>query len=249
MNEIEASRGPGVSVLLDASPLLLRSAGVKNYLFYWARSLAEQAGRNALSLFPFLNGVDRFCHLTSVIGPVATASRLGLLYAAKISPIRILNWLTPACGIFHASHQVLHPPRKARLTSTIYDMTCWLMPEVHAPANVKASGRIASALFRPASGLIAISESTRADAVRLLGLAPERIDVIHPGIAPAFFQAQKAPAGETARRYGLLKPYALYVGSIEPRKNLGTLLEAWLDLTQDVREAFDLAVVGPWGWG
>jgi len=249
MNKIGVSREPGVSVLLDASPLLLRSAGVKNYVYYWARSLAEQAGRNTLSLFPFLNGIDRFTHLTSVIGLAATVPRLGLLYAANVSPIRILNWLTPASDIFHASHHALHPPRKARLTSTIYDMTCWLMPQVHAPANVKASGRIAASVFRPASGLVAISECTRADAVRLLGLAPERIEVIYPGIAPAFFEAEKAPAGETARRYGLVKPYALYVGSIEPRKNLSTLLDAWLDLSRDVRQEFDLAVVGPWGWG
>jgi glycosyltransferase involved in cell wall biosynthesis len=41
----------------------------------------------------------------------------------------------------------------------------------------------------------------------------------------------------------------LYVGSIEPRKNLSTLLDAWLDLSRDVRQEFDLAVVGPWGWG
>ena len=249
MNELGASGARGVSVLLDASPLLLRSAGVKNYVYYWARSLAEQAGQNALSLFPFLNGIDRLSHLTSVIGPLATVPRLGLLYAANVSPVRILNWLTPASDIFHASHQVLHPPRKARLTSTIHDMTCWLMPEVHAPANVKASGRIAAAVLRPASGLIAVSECTRADAVRLLGLAPERIDVIYPGIAAAFFEAEKAQGGETARRYGLLKPYALYVGSIEPRKNLATLLDAWLDLPRDVRQEFDLAVVGPWGWG
>lgn len=249
MNEIGANRETGVSVLLDASPLLLRSAGVKNYIYYWAKSLAEQAGQNALCLFPFLQGIDRFSHVTSVVGPAATVPRLGLLYAANVSPIRILNWLTPASDIFHASHHVQHPPRKARLTSTIYDMTCWLMPEMHAPANVKASGRIAAAVFRPASGLIAISECTRNDAVRLLGLPPERIEVIYPGIAPAFFEVDKVPAGETARRYGLLKPYALYVGSIEPRKNLGTLLDAWLDLPRDVRQEFDLTVAGPFGWG
>ncbi len=249
MNKIGASQESGISVLLDASPLLLRSAGVKNYVYYWARSLAEQAGRNELSLYPFLNGIGRFTHLMSVIGPVATVPRLGLLYAANVSPFPILNWLTPASDIFHASHHALHPPRKTRLTSTIYDMTCWLMPELHVPANVKISGRIATAVFRPASGLIAISECTRSDAVRLLGLAPERIDVIYPGIAQAFFETGKAPAAETARRYGLVKPYALYVGSIEPRKNLSTLLDAWLDLPGDVREAFDLVVAGPWGWG
>ena len=241
---------PGaVSVVLDVSPLLLRSAGVKNYVYYWARSLAGYAGQNRLALFPFINGLGNFAHETSVFGPAATLPRLGMLYAANLCPYPILNWLTPSADIFHASHQVWNPPRKSRLTSTIYDMTCWLMPEVHAPANVNASQRIADHLFRVAGGLIAISECTRNDAVRMLGLAAEKIDVIYPGIAPGFFEVQPEQARETARRYGLAKPFVLYVGSIEPRKNVGALLDAWQTLARDIREEFDLAIAGPWGWG
>src|SRR5258708_4900596 len=164
-----------VSLVLDASPLLLRSAGVKNYVYYWARSLAEHAGANSLSLFPFLRLPASLAHETSALGQGATLERLGLLFAAKMSPYPILNWLTRASGIFHASHLVARPPNKCRLTSTIYDMTCWLMPDVHSAAMVKASARIAARLFQPAAGLIAISECTRADAVRLLRLRPEKI--------------------------------------------------------------------------
>ena len=47
----QGPRGGPISVVLDASPLLLRSAGVKNYVYYWARSLAEQAKPNSLQLF------------------------------------------------------------------------------------------------------------------------------------------------------------------------------------------------------
>jgi glycosyltransferase involved in cell wall biosynthesis len=238
-----------VSLVVDASPLLLRSAGVKNYVYYWAHSLAEQAGPNKLSLFPFLRLPDGVAHETSVLGRRATWERLGLLFAAKVSAYPILNWLTPASGIFHASHMAVHPPNKGRLTSTIYDMTCRLMPELHIAGTVKASERIATQLFQPAAGLIAISECTRSDAVRLLGLRPEKIEVIYPGIAPAFFETGQEASQAVARRYGLAKPYALYVGSIEPRKNLGVLLDAWLDLARDIRDEFELVVAGPWGWG
>jgi len=249
MRKIDEDHGGAVSVLLDASPLLLRSAGVKNYVYYWARSLAEFAGANRVELFPFLSDLGTFAHERSVLTPAATIPRLGLLYAANVCPFPFLNWLTPASDIFHASHQVLHPPRKTRMTATIYDVTCWLMPEVHAAVNVKAADRIANAVFRPASGLIAISECTRDDAVRVLGLPPQKIEVIYPGVAPAFFDVDVQAARENALRYGLQKPYALYVGSIEPRKNVAMMLDAWLDLPHDVREEFDLVVAGPWGWG
>ena len=249
MKKIEEKRPVGVSVMLDASPLLLRSAGVKNYVYYWAHSLRERAGANRLALFTFLQDLGAVAHERSVLGPAATLPRLALLYAANVFPFPFLSWVTPGADIFHASHQVLHPPRRARMTATIYDVTCWLMPEVHAAVNVKAANRIADRVFRPAKGLIAISECTRMDAVRVLGLAPERIEVIYPGIAPAFFKPGGGAARETVARYGLRKPYALYVGSIEPRKNIATMLDAWLDLSREVREEFDLVVAGPWGWG
>src|SRR5947209_3260962 len=150
-------RGGAISVVLDASPLLLRSAGVKNYVYYWARSLAEHARPNRLELFPFMKGAGNIAHENSVLGTIDTLSRLGLLYAANVCPFPLLNWFTPQSDIFHASHQVWNPPRKSRLTSTIYDMTCWLMPEAHAATNVKASRRIADGIFRKAAGLIAIS--------------------------------------------------------------------------------------------
>ena len=198
-----------IRVALDASPLLLRSAGVKNYTYYWARSLMEQAGGRSVSLFPYLNGLGSFSHETSVLGPAATLPRLALLHAANILPLPLLNWFAPQADVFHASHQLKHPPRRTRLTATIYDMTCWLMPEMHTAANVKASRRFVERLFRRADGLIAISESTRADAIRVLGLKPEKVAVIYPGTAPAFFAVDPAAADEAARRYGLTKPYAL----------------------------------------
>src|SRR5579864_74756 len=256
MNKMEDTRvarpgrlqGP-VSVVLDASPLLVRSAGVKNYIYYWARSLAVQAGENSLSLFPFMPELENFTHQASVLNALATLPRLGLLFGANLCPYPILNFFTSASDVFHASHLLTNPPHKARLTSTIYDMTTWLMPELHAAGNLKASGRNAERLFRNADGLIAISKCTRDDAVRLLGLPPEKIEVIYPGIAPAFFQVQPEPAGEIVRRYGLNKRYVLYVGSIEPRKNVGGLLDAWLDLARDIRQEFELVIAGPWGWG
>src|SRR6266850_1427759 len=113
--ESRAAREPTVhtvSLVVDASPLLLRSAGVKNYVYYWARSLAEHAGANRLKLFPFLGGLGDFAHEKSVLGPMATLPRLGLLYAANVCPFPFLNSVAPRSDIFHASHQVWNPPSK-----------------------------------------------------------------------------------------------------------------------------------------
>src|ERR1700682_2838991 len=89
-------RGGAVSVVLDASPLLLRSAGVKNYVYYWARSLAEQAKPNRLRLFPFMKGPGNIAHESSVLGAKETLPRLALLYAANVCPFPVLYLFTPA---------------------------------------------------------------------------------------------------------------------------------------------------------
>jgi alpha-1,3-rhamnosyl/mannosyltransferase len=113
------------------------------------------------------------------------------------------------------------------------------MPEVHTPGNVKADLEFADRILRRADGVIAVSENTRQDAIRLLSIAPDRIRTIHSGISESYFDAVPA---ERARRY------VLYVGTIEPRKNLDTLLDAWALLKQSLRDEFDLVIAGPSGW-
>jgi alpha-1,3-rhamnosyl/mannosyltransferase len=96
--------------------------------------------------------------------------------------------------------------------------------------------------------LIAISEHTRQDAVRILGLDPRRIEVIYPGVPEGFFDVPAEAVGASRAKYGLARPYVLFVGTVEPRKNLAVLLDAYLGLPSSVRQEYDLAVAGPAGW-
>src|SRR2546422_7775586 len=129
----------GMRVSIDATPLLLRSAGVKTYVYYWTRHLQSARGRHTLELFPLLEtaGLAEKCvHERSVAGPWRTVAGLALLHAANGSPIPILNALGARLDLFHASHQLLRPPRNTKLTATLYDITCWLAPQTHTRANV-----------------------------------------------------------------------------------------------------------------
>jgi glycosyltransferase involved in cell wall biosynthesis len=227
-------------VSIDATPLLLHSAGVKTYVFHWTRHLRRLAGANTLELFPYLDPPEDCVHDRSVLGRWPTLTRLALLHLANGSPIPILRPLGGRLDIFHASHQLLRPPRNTRITATLYDMTCWLTPETHTAANVAIAKRFANRVLMRANGLIAISESTRADSIRILGLQPDRIEVIYPGVAESFFGAQPA-----VRQ----KPYILFVGTIEPRKNVAVLLDAYEQLAPSIRAEFDLVIAGPPGWG
>lgn len=239
----------GMKLCIDATPLLLRSAGVKTYVYHWAGTLMRLAGRDSVTLFPLLDGIGECVHDRSVAGPLRTAAGLALLHAANGLGGRVLGRLCRGTDVFHASHQLMEPPRCCPVTATIYDATLWLMPEKHTAANVRAGRMFAERVMKRAAGLIAISRSTRDDAVRIMGLDAEKIAVIYPGVSGAYFTAGAEDGRGVAVRYGLKKPYVLFVGTVEPRKNLGTLIEAWEQLPEELRAAFDLVVAGAGGWG
>lgn len=227
-------------VTIDATPALLRSAGVKTYTYHWINHLRRQAGADQIRAFPFLNDFGTLEHEASTLAAWSTLPRLGLMYLFNRTGFPPLDWVLRDADIFHASNQVLRVPRRAKLTATLHDLTCWLMPELHTAANVRADRGFAENILQRAGGLIAVSENTRQDAIRLLGIAPEKIETIYSGIAREYFNSR---AIQRAR------PYVLYVGTIEPRKNLDTLLDAWKQLRPELRESCELVIAGPQGWG
>jgi alpha-1,3-rhamnosyl/mannosyltransferase len=224
-------------ITVDATSTLVRSAGVKNYIWHWVRHLREQGAD--ISAFPFVEDFGRLDHEGSALSRPATMVRFGLIKAMNEIGFPPLDWLIGDTDVFHATNLLRRSPHHACLTATIHDLTCWLMPEVHTPGNVKADREFADRILRRADGLIAVSENTRQDAIRLLGIAPGRIRTIYSGVADEFFDA--APQNRT-------RPYALYVGTIEPRKNLDTLLDAWALLTPSLRAEYELVIAGPCGW-
>lgn len=225
-------------LLIDATSLLLRSAGIKSYTYHWIRSLREIAGSDEIAAFPYIGRLGHFTHERSVLGPFATWPRLALLYAVNAPGNPMLGRIAARADIFHVSNQLRRNiPNRPKITATIHDLTCWLMPELHTPANVRADRAFAEQTLKRADGLIAVSENTRQDAIRLLGIAPEKIETIYSGIPDEYFQAKPLSRA---------KPYVLFVGTIEPRKNLETLLDAWSGMR--FRGDFDLLIVGPSGW-
>jgi glycosyltransferase involved in cell wall biosynthesis len=234
-------------IVVDAMPLLIRSAGVKNYLYHWIAHLRRAAGTDEVSTFPPLGEFGALLHDSSVAGRWPTLRGLGALALANYTPFPVLRFAARRADVFHATNLVRRPPRNVRFTTTLHDMTSFLMPELHPRSNLRAD-RAFAGLLRRADAIIAVSASTRDDAVRALGIPQERITVIHSGIAEAFFSPPPAAVDEVRRRYRLPRPFVLFIGTVEPRKNLDALLDAWAAVPPSIRQDFDLALAGPMGW-
>lgn len=227
-------------IVIDATPLLLRSAGVKTAMYHWIRALGQEARGDEILLYPPMTRLGDLVHDSSVSGRLSTWAGLFMAVANQRAGVPFPDWCARGADLFHCTNQVRTPPRRILFTATIHDLTCWTMPELHSAANVRADREFAERVLKRAAGVIAVSETTRRDAIEILGLEPDRIRAIHNGVADAYYEApEPAP-----RR----KPYALFVGTIEPRKNVDRLLDAWESLPAGVRDAHDLLLAGGAGW-
>lgn len=225
-------------ILVDATSLLLRSAGVKNYTFHWLRAMQQQAP-GVFAAYPFLRSLGELNHDGSNLSLPATVPRIAALQFFNRIWAGGIDFATRGYDLFHVSNQVRHAPTRTPLSATVHDLTCWLLPETHTAANRTADQVFADRFLKRARGLIAVSENTRQDAIRLLGIAPERIRTIYSGVPETYFDAKPI------RR---AKPYLLYAGTIEPRKNVDVMLDAYAALPVDLRSNFDFVLAGPEGW-
>lgn len=235
-------------VTIDATSLLLRSAGIKSYTYHWLSAMRQLAGKENIRAFPFIGETSTLHHDGSMFPIWETYPRLAALYGVNLAGGWLMDAFAQGADIFHASNQVHHAPRKTKLTATVFDLTCWKLPELHTAANVKADRRYAEQILMRADGIISISEATREDAIDILDIRHDRIETIHCGVSDAFFQVPVEDVLHVKEFFGLTKPYVLSLGTIEPRKNLDRLLDAWLQLKPSLRQEFDLVMAGPAGW-
>lgn len=144
--------------------------------------------------------------------------------------------------VVHTPLLLVPPRRHTPLVVTVHDLTFRLFPEHHSRWSRTLAEAGLRRVVRTADAVLADSQATACDLIAQTGIRQERVHVV-----PCAADARFRPVGYAAvlPKYGIDAPYALYVGTLEPRKNLIGVLEAFarLDLP-DVK----LVVVGAKGW-
>jgi glycosyltransferase involved in cell wall biosynthesis len=179
-----------------------------------APNLAERATRFPLRAF----------------GPISARTRMPRL-----------EWLMHGADLFVATN-FLPPPtgHPERCVLVVHDMAWSVLPASAPHHNARWRARFASAL-RTCAAAIVPSAAVRDDLVAAGTIAPDRIEVIHHGVdADAFHPAAPPEVEDVRRRFGIDGPYVLFVGGLEPRKNLETLVRAFALLEYPI----SLVVVG-----
>jgi len=128
---------------------------------------------------------------------------------------------------------------------TIYDLSGLVLPKHHKSKVTLTSKLIPSAVKR-ARRIIAISEFTKSEIIRLFPRSKRKIDVIYGAPSPDFHPYPEHEVEKIRNKYKLNFKYALFLGTVEPRKNLEMLLDAYSQVYNIIPHK--LVIVGNLGW-
>ena len=151
--------------------------------------------------------------------------------------------------LFHAFNYLPPVAPRARVLPVVYDLSFVRYPDMHPKERLQRLSGL-HATLEAAPLIHAISEFGKREIVEVYGTAPERIFVAYPA-ASSHFRRMGADQTRVLLRQLDLQPqtYVLAVGTLEPRKNLKTLVAAYARLPRPLRSRFPLAIVGGAGWG
>lgn len=239
-----------VRIYLDVAAAVHRRAGLGRYAESLARALvAHDPTRFAL----FYNRGGGEVH--PLVGLEELPTRT---VRAGYKPWRLAVWLgqlaglgfdrlLPGAQLYHATEHLLMPLRHVPTVLTVHDLIFRLLPQHHKRLNFWYLNATMPLYCRRAGAIIAVSEATKRDLMRLYGVEKSRITVVHEAAAPHFAPPSADQVERVRIRYSLPDRYMLRVGTIEPRKNLERLLEAMHQLRKG-GEVPSLVIVGSKGW-
>lgn len=151
--------------------------------------------------------------------------------------------------LFHAFGYVPPGPVNRPIVPVVYDLSFIRFPETHPPERIRSLERLAR-YIELAPIIHTISNFSANEIADVFKIDRSRIVVIYPGVKPCFQVPREGRSNNLIARYGLTEgQYFLVVSTLEPRKNLRTLISAFMRVPQSVRNRMPLCIIGDAGWG
>lgn len=178
-----------------------------------------------------------------------TPRHLTILWQRLRLPLNVER-LVGHLDIVHAPDFVL-PPTAARALLTVHDLTFLVRPECAEAGLRRYLARAVPRALRRADMVLVDSRATADDLARLLGVGGPRVRLIYPGVDPRFRPLPASEVEPLRAQLGLPAEFLLFVSTIEPRKNLVRLIEAFARVVADKGQAgpdLSLVIAGRKGW-
>ena len=148
--------------------------------------------------------------------------------------------------VFHGTVNTLPFGIRAATVVTVHDLAFLKYPEQITGKRYQYLRRMIESSVKRSDLVLTPSKSTRSDVINLFGAAPELVVATPLGVDPRFRPATPDEMTSVVRKYGVVHPYILSVGTLEPRKNLPMLIRSFAALRDEIPH--DLVLAGPAGW-
>lgn len=247
-------------LLINAIPLLGQQTGIGNY--------TRQIAKSALAMPSEVRTTFFYGYYSDKLREPAAESKANFIYsiknlAKKATLIRRVCKKGVALGnvaynfirrrnldcYFEPNFLLLPAIRAARNVITVHDFSCFLYPQWHPAERVRQMETNLWKSVERADKIITVSESIRKQAIEQFGLDEKRLVVIPNGVDHSLFHIMDEDVKRRAReRYDLPENFILFVGTLEPRKNLSNLLLAYALLPHWLKLRFPLLLAGSNGW-
>jgi len=237
-------------ICIDASPAVHHRAGLGRYAHELTAALLAADSEHEYVAFYHRAAdaqvdppLDRLPHLTTNLDTKPWRMSTLLAHLTRFPQDRLF----PRIDLFHATDHLLPRLSQVKTVFTLHDLIFRFYPEMHKPLNRWFLTLMMPRFLQAADAVVAVSECTKRDAVKTYGLDETKIKVIYEGVNPRFRRSSPDDTSAVRRKYGLPERYVLSVGMIEPRKNLTSLLEAYV-LLRNEDSQLKLVIVGKRGW-
>ena len=237
---------------IDGIPLKDIKTGVGHYTFELARSLALASPTDQLEIvspFSFFPG-DHSEDPSDGWPPNLRLTQVKVNVWAR-------NWWTiglpryikrRSLDLFHGTNFDIPLWKRCPAILTIHDLSDFLYPETHEPRGVWRARRRLPFMARTATQIVTHSESVRREVIEHLQVSREKVIAIPAAARSVFRPLPPDQTIETRKRLGVEDEFLLFVGTIEPRKNLIVLLNAYRELLSATELHPQLVIAGKKGW-
>jgi glycosyltransferase involved in cell wall biosynthesis len=237
------ARSSAVRVTIDATPLAGNRTGIGRYTEHLIEELAAfPQVRLAAAAFT-LRQRGFLADLPPEVHPVHRPAPARLLHQCwQRTSWPPAEWITGRSDIVHGTNFVLPPPRRAAGVVTVHDLSYLRYPDLVSDASLAYRKLVPRALQRAAM-VITPSRAVAAEVMSEYGVPADRIRATPLGVSDVWFQPVPKPS-----RLHLPDRYLVAVGTLEPRKGLDVLLDAYRMMLSDGSMP-PLVLVGGKGWG